>query len=125
MIRQAIEKVKDRAIAQVHKVRDRVQGRAPQPRSPHWPRIRKEFLASYPECAVCGGKKKLEVHHIKPFHLFPQLEEDKGNLVTLCEAKTNGMNCHLAVGHLGNFKSWNARVLAHASFWRNLLESRP
>src|ERR1039458_5963866 len=79
-------------------------------RSSHWPHVRKEFLLKNTKCAVCGGHRKLEVHHIKPFHLHPNLELDLTNLIVLCEDKKDGINCHLAFGHLGNFKSFNARV---------------
>ena len=48
------------------------------PRSGHWPTLRKQFLEGK-VCAVCGGKEKLEAHHIKPFHLDPLLELDPTN----------------------------------------------
>ena len=36
---------------------------------------------------ISGGlaKKKLNVHHVKPFHLYPQLELDENNLITVEE----------------------------------------
>lgn len=74
-------------------------------------------------CAVCGGKKKLEAHHIMPFHLHPQLEMDERNLIPLCEGA--GVNCHLLFGHLGDFRSFNRRVWLDASDWRKKMQERP
>lgn len=94
-------------------------------RSEHWPVARKQHLLSHPTCAVCGGDEKLEVHHIKPFHLNPALELDPTNFVTLCEVKKWGVNCHLLFGHLGNFKSFNVNVLKDAAAWLVKLSTRP
>lgn len=58
---------------------------------------------------MCGGRDRLEVHHIRPFHLYPALELDPANFVTLCEALRE---CHLQVGHLGNWFDWNRALLA-------------
>jgi hypothetical protein len=57
-------------------------------------------------CACCGSTKKLNVHHKKPFHLFPELELDLNNLITLCMDK----ECHLKIGHGGDFKDYNPNV---------------
>jgi len=72
-------------------------------RSPHWRTIEKEFLSEHPKCAICGSKTRLNVHHKKPFHLFPQLELEKSNLVTLCMSRKE---CHFLIGHGGNFKNY-------------------
>jgi len=94
-------------------------------RSTHWPTIRKEHLEKNPLCAVCGGKEHLEVHHIRPFHLHPNLELDPSNLITLCESKSNGVNCHLLFGHLGNFKSFNVEVQKDSKEWIKKITDRP
>jgi len=94
-------------------------------RSGHWPTVRKQHLARHPVCEVCGGSVKLEVHHIRPFHLHPDLELSPANLVTLCEADKDGVNCHLFVGHLGNFKSFNVDVLTDATHWSEKIKARP
>ncbi len=106
---------------------DVAKGKVPlwMKRSPRWPAARATHLAAHPTCALCGGTAKLEVHHIKPFHLHPELELDPNNLVTLCEANAGGVNCHLALGHLGNFKSFNVDVIADAATWRAKIQSRP
>ena len=77
-------------------------------RSPHWPAVRKGWLLEHPACAACGSVLNPEVHHKKPFHLWPLLELDPSNFITLCE--TMGVEDHLHIGHLGNWKSYNADV---------------
>src|SRR3990167_2401737 len=79
-------------------------------RSSEWRRVRAEHLARNPLCALCGGEKTLEVHHIKMFSTNPELELDKNNLITLCESGKNGVVCHRFFGHLGNYKSINPFV---------------
>lgn len=105
---------------------DVTQGKAPlsAARSPHWPAARAAWLKLNPTCAACGGRAKLEVHHRQPFHLDPTLELDPTNFITLCEAR-GFMNCHLMVGHLGNFKSFNAGVAEMAAGLLAALLHRP
>lgn len=100
-------------------IKDRVTGKAPKgaKRSSKWRTVRKKFLAEHPTCAVCGGKKKVEVHHKIPFHKAPELELEPSNLITLCENESYGINCHLLVGHLGNYQRANETVDADAAFW--------
>jgi 5-methylcytosine-specific restriction protein A len=76
------------------------------PRSTHWPEVERKFLSEHPVCEVCGTKNKLNVHHKKPFHLFPELELDPTNLITLCMEK----ECHILIGHGDNFKDYNPNV---------------
>lgn len=94
-------------------------------RSTHWPLVRAQHLKKNPRCAACGGTKKVEVHHKLPFHLHPDLELDPKNLITLCEAKEDGVNCHLLFGHLGSFKSFNRNVEADARDWQQKMTNRP
>ena len=78
-------------------------------RSSQWQRVQKEHLLREPVCVVCGHKGKgLQVHHIKPFHLHPQLELDPRNLITLCEVR--GREHHLLLGHLGEWQSYNEHI---------------
>lgn len=63
----------------------------------------------------------MRVHHVVPFHVDPSRELDPSNLMTLCEAKKYGINCHLLVGHLGNWRRWNPFVWLHANQWRRRL----
>lgn len=94
-------------------------------RSNKWPAVRAEHLRKYPTCAVCGGSKYQEVHHKLPFHLHPEMELEPTNLITLCESNKNGVNCHLFVGHLGNYKSFNVAVDSDASLWLSKLSTKP
>jgi len=102
------------------KIRDRIQGKAKtgQKRSKHWPGTRKLHLKANPRCAVCGSKFKREVHHIIPFNIAPDLELDRGNMMTLCENKKYGINCHLLIGHLGNYRLTNPSVELDAMTWK-------
>ena len=70
-------------------------------RSGHWAALRKEHLKKEPCCQWCGGTYKLQVHHIRPFHLHPELELDPDNLITLCQVPET--DHHLDIGHNGNF----------------------
>lgn len=72
-------------------------------RSPEWPALERRWLDLHPRCAACGCVTHLQVHHIRPVHLFPELELDPTNLVTLC---MNEQECHLRIGHGGNFRYW-------------------
>ena len=108
-------------------IKDLVQKKAGlgDKRSPQWQTTRKKHLKNQPKCAACGGYKKLEVHHIKPFNENPELELDLDNLITLCESKSNGVICHLLFGHLGNYKSININVIKDAKKWYNKITERP
>jgi hypothetical protein len=94
-------------------------------RSGKWPAARRAWLKKHPRCFVCLGKKKAEVHHKRPFHTHPELELDPRNFITLCENKDDGVNCHLLVGHCGNFKSINTTVERDAKYWRLKILTRP
>lgn len=98
---------------------DFIQGKAPlgSKRSSQWKRVRSEHLLLHGFCMACGGKEKLEVHHIIPFHIAPDLELVPSNLMTLCESKKKGINCHLFVGHRGDYKSYRENAFA----WANLI----
>ncbi len=89
-------------------LKDLIKGKPAHLRSPHWGKVRKEHLKKEPVCQWCGGKKRLQVHHIIPFHVNPAKELDPRNLITLCEKK--GLDCHLEKGHLGNFRQFDLYV---------------
>lgn len=77
-------------------------------RSPHWDDVRTAHLAREGWCRWCGSTVNLEVHHVTPFHLRPDLELDPANLITLCEQF--GTACHLRIGHLGCWTDHNPHV---------------
>jgi len=91
-------------------------------RSGSWPTLRKRHLETHPTCAVCGGTKFLQVHHIRDFHSHPELELDPENLITLCEHPF--FNDHLRYGHLGDYKCINADVLKDTATWSKKLSNR-
>jgi hypothetical protein len=112
----------------IETVRDRVQGKIPKgtARSDKWPEFRKNWFKEHGEfCRLCGGKEKVELHHIQPFHLAPNLELAEVNVIALCESEKGGLNCHLAIGHLGSFKSFNPTVVADIQFWHDKIVHRP
>jgi hypothetical protein len=111
----------------IARIIDAVKGKAPlsAKRSGHWSTVRKEHLEKHGACALCEGKDKLNVHHIKPFHLHPELELEPSNLITLCESEKGGVNCHLFFGHLGNFKSVNETVVEDVEKWKEKVKNRP
>lgn len=100
-------------------IKDRIKGKAKpgQKRSSRWRKVRRAYLKQYPTCFVCDSKKKIEVHHLVPFHLAPDQELNPLNLVTLCENKKYGINCHLLIGHLGNYRRINMNCMIDAMVW--------
>lgn len=89
-------------------------------RSGVWSRVRKEHLENNPNCAACGRNKKIEVHHIKPFHLYPELELNPDNLISLCDDP-----CHFVFGHLMNYRSWNENVVEDCKKYYEKIQARP
>lgn len=90
-----------------------------QGRSAQWPAVEKAHRQREPLCQVCGTTKNIEVHHLKPFHFFPQLELDEWNLISLCREH------HLWWGHLGSWLSWNENCRQDAAIWREKIADRP
>jgi|SRR3990167_7301718 len=92
-------------------------------RSGQWSSVSGEFLKQNPLCEVCGCKSKFlktnQIHHEKPFHLFPELELRTSNLITLCPPH------HLLVGHLMLWKSYNEHVRLDAELWNSKIRHRP
>ena len=84
-------------------------------RSSKWPTFCKNLLKGK-KCAVCEGTKKLQGHHVIPFHIAPERELDKDNVIPLCEG-SKVFNCHLFFGHIGDFKGWNENVRIDANLW--------
>lgn len=81
-------------------------------RSPHWPKIRADHLKVESWCRGCGGAIDLEVHHVQPYHINPELELIDTNLITLCE--NYKVRCHLLKGHLGSWRRINPNILKEA-----------
>ena len=94
---------------------------AEQPRSPKWPALQRKHLKLYPQCEACGTTLALNVHHVKPFHLYPDLELDPKNLITLCR------DHHFSIGHdpdgpwapaRPSWKAENPNVRRDAKLWK-------
>ena len=94
-------------------VKDVIKGKPKHLRSPRWDDVRDDHVKKHPTCAACGSTTRLQVHHIKPFHLFRELELDPTNLLTLCEQSDT--KCHLRVGHHGSWKKYNENVVQDAA----------
>lgn len=62
-------------------------------RSSKWRSVRDEYVKQHPRCEACGSTWGLNVHHVKPFADYPELELDEGNLITLCREH------HFRIGH--------------------------
>lgn len=95
-------------------------------RSSLWPKTKREHfkIKKNKMCAVCSRKSRLQVHHIVPFHLAPQWELKKSNLITLC-TRLKVLNCHLVFGHLGSFRSFNENVKEDSKELNNKIKNRP
>ena len=89
-------------------------------RSSKWSALRDDFLEGKC-CASCGGTKSLVAHHRVPFHVDQSLELEVDNLVPLCEAGKYGLNCHLLLGHLGNWRRVNVDVDSDVIRWAHAL----
>ena len=110
----------------INHAKDIVQGKAKigEKRSKDWKKTRKAHLIKESRCAVCNSKKKLEVHHIIPFNLDPSFELHPDNLITLCENKKYGVNCHLLFGHVGKYSDWNPDCLQDVERWHNKIQGK-
>ena len=74
-------------------------------RSSGWSKVRANWIKANPKCLACGTTHNLDVHHIKPYHLFPELELDTTNLVTLCRKH------HYEIGHFRDWRKYNIDVV--------------
>jgi 5-methylcytosine-specific restriction protein A len=89
-------------------------------RSTRWASVRDAFLEVHNECAVCGGGRFLEVHHIKPYHLFPEKELDIGNLIVLCDSPAR--RCHFVFGHLMDWRCYDPQIRNTARMMRGMID---
>jgi 5-methylcytosine-specific restriction enzyme A len=94
-------------------------------RSGKWEAVRAAYLADHPACEACGCREDLNVHHVLPYHIYPELELDAGdakhpgNLITLCREH------HKMFGHLGDWKSFNPNVREDCARYREEMLARP
>jgi 5-methylcytosine-specific restriction protein A len=71
-------------------------------RSPRWASFRREHIKD--KCEVCRKGHFLELHHIKPYHLFPEEETNSDNVVTVCRS------CHFSWCHFFSWKKFNSQI---------------
>jgi 5-methylcytosine-specific restriction endonuclease McrA len=69
-----------------------------------WRKLRNKHVQDEPFCQMCGIRRKLEAHHIIPWHLDVLLRFDQNNLITLCR------ECHFRFGHFLNWKDMNPEI---------------
>jgi len=74
---------------------------------------KRDYKTVHSECAICGNKQYIEVHHVIPVHIDINLSANPTNFISLCDAKNNG--CHRWIGHLGDFRyKWNIWIRHYA-----------
>lgn len=104
-----------------------------EPRSSRWPAVRAEHLRRHGECAACGQRDSLQVHHVIPFAVAGQAdadgdgitnELDPDNMITLCSDGIGHTHCHLMLGHSGNFRCHNPHVVRDAKRFRDMLAGK-
>lgn len=83
-------------------------------RSGAWARIRNQHVEAHPRCEACGSKVELNVHHLQPFHVHPELELDPDNLITLCRKH------HFWLGHHGDWSEVNLNCLQEVKEYKRL-----
>lgn len=88
-------------------------------RSPKWRQTKKAFAKFSPKICPCGSKKRIQLHHVIPFHIAPELELDFSNLIWLCS------KCHLLIAHLRFFPSWNEDVRKDMEWLKQKITNRP
>lgn len=107
--------------ASFNHVKGALQGKHPlfAIRSSRWKTYRHHWLLLNDECAGCGTKESLQVHHVVPFHKDRSKELDFTNYISLCEM-AGGRECHFNLGHKRNWKNsnpivrWSAAELRHS-----------
>ena len=87
-----------------------------EPRSPAWAKLSKKLISAQPYCSACGTKTNLEVHHLKPFHLFPELELVEENCIVLCR------DHHFFLGHACNWDNYVINCKDISSVWLNTVK---
>lgn len=75
---------------------------------PTWRAVEREHLERHPTCFACRGKDRVHVHHLSD---DPALAFEPSNLLTLCMGASE---CHLRIGHGGDWAKRNPLVIAIA-----------
>lgn len=94
------------------------------PRHPDWPKKSRAWMAAgHGVCEVCGSKATV-VHHLWPFHFYPELEMEEWNWHAVCEGEGRSLNCHLTIGHSGTFRAFNPNFVVDAALMRQRIAER-
>ena len=91
------------------------------PRSTKWPAVRRRILKGA-QCAACGSRQKLRAHHVISVSEAPERELDETNIIVLCESNLDH-NCHLTIGHNGEWQTTNPNAREDAARQRALHDS--
>ena len=96
----------------------------------HWRRMSetrsavRRFRLHNTKCAWCGRTKRLEVHHVVPISVAPELAASEDNMLMLCRKPA----CHLIIGHDGDFRGRyveNAKALCFGpKFGRRVVKTK-
>lgn len=89
------------------------------PRNPGWESFRREIIKGQPACEASGVAWELEVHHLLPVHLRPDLEMVRDNCMVLTRT------LHFWLGHYGNWASYNPRARKEAATFLKRVLHRP
>ena len=65
------------------------------------------YKKQHPKCAWCSRQDGVAVHHKIPVSIKPTKAADLDNLISLCHHKRD---CHLIVGHKGNWKHYEKQL---------------
>jgi len=78
------------------------------------------YIKDNRQCVLCGCTRNLEVHHIIPVSVCPELACEPLNFMTLCDTGNHGCHCHF--GHLGAFIRFNPRLQEYVMQSRKFYE---
>lgn len=73
-------------------------------RGSEWREARSNHLLVEAFCQCCGRNNNLEVHHVIPWHIKPELRYESSNLITLCR------ECHFRFAHHSNWSDCNPSI---------------
>ncbi len=86
---------------------DESSGQLKAGRSGKWRSVRAEHLKVQPRCLACDSTENLNVHHLIPFPVDPDRENDPSNLATFCRDHHYGI-AHDPDGDGPEKPSWSA-----------------
>jgi len=82
-------------------------------------KVMQQYRSEHTECAWCGRKKKLDVHHLVPVSVAPERADNYSNMIMLCRKP----QCHLQIGHNGNYASRYVENVSEICATRNVVKT--